>query len=412
VKLERFTDNFSIRTAEALEDYAKKTDTESARLEALKLKLLSASAVTSIASGPNPDANLLDLVAVATLTRMAVEERWLKATNKPPLELWLSTGRELETNVWQLAAGELAPAHVKELRSTIDSWLLQNPQARGTFFVRPQEFVSTMVHEDKAVTDANSVFNMMNLDPTAGLDPAVREITKTRLLAERAMFTFQRMPFLLRLQTELVTYQVTEQPAIRLALTNTALLANSADRISRATESVSQTAAQLPERISIERKEILASLDQQEGKLRDLTAQVDLALQSGEKMSTSLNTTLGTFDVLMKRFGVGEPGTNAPSDTNSPPFNILDYGQVADRVGAMAKDINALVSSVNQSVPQIERLSQQATGDAQKVVERGFRLGLVLIGLLLAGALLVGIVYRLLAEKISRSGRTPQASTG
>jgi hypothetical protein len=409
VRIDRFTDNFSLRTAEALEDYAKKTGTESALIESLQFRLGSASAVTSIASGPNPNANLMDMVAVVTLSRMAVEDRWMKATNQPALEPWLATSRELETNIWQLAASEWTPAYVKELHETIDRWIAQNPQARGTFFVRPQEFASMVVHKDKVETDVHSVFSMVNLDPTAGLDPAVREITKTRLLAERAMFTFQRMPYLLRLQTELLAYRLTDQPEVRLALTNTTLLADSADRISRATESVSQTAAQLPDRISTERKEILAALDQQEGKLRDLSAQVDHALQSGEKMSTSLNTTIGTFDGLMKRFGVGKPTTNAPPDTNSPPFNILDYGQVADRVGAMAKDINTLVNSVNQSVPQLERLSQNSTADAQKVVDRAFHLGLVLIAVLLTGAVLAGLVYRFFAEMLKRRGNPSSA---
>ena len=73
---------------------------------------------------------------------------------------------------------------------------------------------------------------LVNLDPTAGLDPAVREITQTRLMAERAMFTMQRMPFLLRLQTELLTYQLSDQSPIRQALADTTLLAGSADRIS------------------------------------------------------------------------------------------------------------------------------------------------------------------------------------
>jgi len=90
----------------------------------------------------------------------------------------------------------------------------------------------------------------------------------------------------------------------------------------------------LPDRISMERKAILLALDPQVGKLRDLTAKVDQALVSGEKMSTSLNTTLITFTGLMKLFGVGEPPTNSALDTNSPPFKILDYGQVADHVGA------------------------------------------------------------------------------
>lgn len=411
-QIERFTDNFTLRTTQALDDYAQKVGTESARIEALQLKLLSASAVTSIASGPHPTANLLDLVAVVTLSRMAVEERCTKAANGSAYELWLATGRVLESNVWQLAAIELKPAHLAELRETIIQYWRQNPEAHATFFARPQEFVSLAEHSRKQGADLTSVFSLIDLDPTSGLDPAVREVTQTRLLAERAMFTLQRLPFLLRWQTELLAYELAGQPEVRLALTNTSRLADSADRISRATESASQTAALLPDRVSTERKEILAALDQQEGKLRELAAQVDRALESGAKMSTSLDTTIGAFDTLMKRFGVGEPSTNAAPaapDTNSPPFNILDYGQVADRVAAMAKEINTLVVTVNQSVPQIQRLSQQTSADAQQVVDRGFHLGLVLIAVLLIGGVLAGLLYRVLLEKLKRRGRSDSA---
>jgi hypothetical protein len=73
----------------------------------------------------------------------------------------------------------------------------------------------------------------------------------------------------------------------------------------------------------------------------------------------------------------------------------------------MAKDLNTLVSSVNQNVPQIERLSQTATGDAQKVVDHAFHLGLVLIAVLLAGLVIAGVVYRSFAERLKRTGRPP-----
>jgi hypothetical protein len=411
IQIERFTDSFFLETVQALDDYANKSGNESDRLEALQLKLVSISAVTSIASGPNPNANLLDLVAVVTLGRMAVEQRWTKATNQPAFDQWLSTSRHLESNVWQLAALELKPAHIKELRETIQQWSENNPQARDSFFARPQEFATMVVHQQRKQTDRSSVFSLVDLDPLSGLDPAVREITQSRMLAERAMSTLQRMPFLLRFQTELLAYRLSDQPQMRLALSNVTLLAGSADRITRATESVSQTAAQLPDRISLERKEILLALDQQEGKLRDLSAKVDQALQSGEKMSTSLNTTLVTFTGLMKLFGVGEPSTNSTVDTNSPPFNILDYGQVADQVGTMAKDINTLVASVNQSVPQIQALSHSATVDAQKVVDRAFRLGLVLIAFLLTGAVLAGLVYRFFSEKLKQAECAAPADT-
>jgi hypothetical protein len=116
-------------------------------------------------------------------------------------------------------------------------------------------------------------------------------------------------------------------------------------------------------------------------------------------MTASLSIAITNFDALMKRFGVGEPSTNSVSDTNTLPFNILDYGTTAERIGGMAKDLNGLISSVQQSVPQVERLSQQATGEAQKVADHLFRLGLVLIVVLLAGAVVAGLAYRWLVYR-------------
>jgi hypothetical protein len=128
---------------------------------------------------------------------------------------------------------------------------------------------------------------------------------------------------------------------------------------------------------------------------------------SGDKMSSSLNTTRGTFDALMKRFGVGETNSPEPTNPSSPPFNILDYSKAADHVGAMANDVNTFVSSVNQSVPQLERLSQKVAADTQNLVTHGFRLGLVLIAVLLIGAVLAGLDYRFFAERIIRSAHKP-----
>jgi hypothetical protein len=402
VQIQRFTDNFNLLTTKALDEYAARSGTDAARREALQLKLLSLSTVTSIASGPRPNANLLELVAVVTLTRPAVEDRWRQAADPSVWEPWLATSRVLETNVWRLAASALKPEFIDELKKTITEWSRNNPEARSAFLVRPQEFAALAVHKPEGSKAMSSVFSLVDLDPTSGLDPAVREVTEVRLLAERAMFTMQRIPFLVRWQAELMAYEIGDQPQIHQVITNSTLLAASADRLSRAAESVSQTAAQLPDRISNERKEILAALDQQEGKLKDLATEIDRVMESSAKMSTSLNTTLLTFDALMKRFGVGEPSTHAVRDTNSPPFNILDYGQVADRVAVMAKEVNALVASVDRGVPQLERLTQQAASDAQKVVDRGFRLGLILVVALVGGGLAAALAYRFVSEKWRR----------
>jgi hypothetical protein len=409
LQVQRFADEYSALNTTAIDEYARRVGTEAARIDGLKWKLRASAAAVSIASGPHPKANLLDIVTLATLTRMTIEDYAAQATNAGAFQAWLDAARILETNVWTLAATALKPPQIEELRGAIHGWHDRNPEVRSTFFARPQEYASMVKTAPAKGAEITSVFSLMNLDPTAGLDPAVREVTLTRLFAERAMFTAQRMPFLLRVQAELLTAEVAQQPEMQRVLTNATRFSDSADRISRATESVSQTAAQLPDRIAAERQAILAALDQQEGKLKALAAEVDRALESGEKMSTSLNTTITTFDALMKRFGVGEPKTNAAPATNSASFNVLDYGQVATQVGAMAKEINALVASVDRSLPQLTRLSEQAGADAERVVDRAFRFGLVLIVVLLAGSVLAGLLYRFLANKLNRAARPPPA---
>lgn len=118
-------------------------------------------------------------------------------------------------------------------------------------------------------------------------------------------------------------------------------------------------------------------------------------------MSDSLNVTITNFDTLMKRFGVGEPDTNsaAAADTNSPPFNILDYGKVADQIGGMARELNVLLTTANQNATQLTRLSDEATAKVDHAVDRAFRRGVMLIVIFLVGSVLAGLVYHALRRK-------------
>jgi hypothetical protein len=402
-QLQRFADNFLAWGGQGLDKSAERLGTEAGREQVLRIKLLLGSSLLSIVSGPNPNANLLDLVCVTVLTRMSIEDYWMHTTNGAAFQPWLDVSRVLETNVWDLAARFLEPAHVAELRAAIKEGYARtpDPEVRSAFFARPYTFTAMVSAAQGKEAPKGSVFSLVSLDPTAGLDPAVREVTQSRLFAERAMYTAQRMPFLLRLQGELLAYEVAEQPAARLVLSNSAQLSDSAERISRAAESLAQTVGQLPDRISAERKEVLAALESQQGPLRDLVSGVDRALVSGEKMSSSLTVTLTNAQGLVNQL--------KPS-TNRPPFNILDYAKTAEEIDAMAQNLNKLVGSLNQSEPEIQRLSRQASGEMEREVARGFWLGLVLIAVLLIGAGLAGLVCRFFAEKLwprAAAGKSP-----
>ena len=89
----------------------------------------------------------------------------------------------------------------------------------------------------------SSVFNLLAIDPLAGLDPATRELANTRLFAERGMFLARHMPTLVRWETELLVIQTAEMPQMEKLLANTTQLSESADRFSL-------TAEQLPGLIS------------------------------------------------------------------------------------------------------------------------------------------------------------------
>ena len=394
-KLLRFADEFSTRMTLGIDGLRRGTNAPDPA-EVLQAKITFATEIYSIASGPNAIADLLDMTVFVTVTRAALEEYWQPKFFGESVQPLLEGCRNSETNIWQITATVLKPAQQAELRQAIEAWRRQNPVPETVMAARALGITARVAQANPAkASTANSVFNLLNLNPLAGLDPVTAQIAETRLFAERALFVAQHMPTILRWQTELLAVKAVDMPAVRQMVTNSTEIAASAERFARVAE-------QLPGQIATEREAILKALQLQEQSLTPLVNDVRETLAVGAQMSTSLNTTLGTFTALMKLFGVGEPTTNAPPDTNSPPFNILDYGQTAERVGAMAKDINTLVTSVNQSVPQVQRLSQTATAEAQKVVDRGFRLGLVLIAVLLIGAVLAGLVYRFFAEKLKR----------
>jgi hypothetical protein len=396
VELQRYADDFIGRTAAALDEYARRVATPDARSEALGWKLVLGSSAIGIASSPNPTANLLDFLGLTTLMRIVLEEHWLKTAHGPAFQPWLDASRTLEANAWKLAEGILKPEQQQELRDAIRQWREENPKVHSTVLARPREFVEVIRGGGGKTQMPGSVFSVVGLDPTAGLDPAVREVTRTRLFAERAMFTAQRMPLLLRWHIELLADQLLHGPEVTTALTNAARLAESADRVSRAAESASQTAAQLPDRITAERKAILAALETQEGRLRDLSVEIERTLAAGENMSASLNTTITAFDALMKRFGVGDPATNAAPDTNSPPFNILDYARTAGQIATMAKELDGLIQNagstldspaLNQRLRELGAIAERAKADAKSVLNHAFLLGAGLVLLTFACAL-------------------------
>ncbi len=390
----RFADTYVATVAQACDDVAAKTTNSDMRLTMLRWKLGQATSAYTDATGQNPAVNALDMLVLTTMARMVVEEYGVETYGDAILPL-LAAQRNLETNAWTLAGGVLKPSQQQELRDLIQEWRAKHPHQRYIGPIRFREFVAALGKvPTKAASGPTSIFSLLYLDPLAGLDPTAAAIEETRELGERAMYYSQRMPMLLSWQVEVVAYQLAGQPESQQIL-------DDANRLAASAETFAKTTQQLPQLVNDQRQ---AGIQQLLDGLKAQNTDVRGTLNAGGDAATAINNAIQSLTQFVRLVSPTNSGP-ASASTNSHPFNVLDYGTAASQIGAAANNLNALLATINQSVPQLAQLQQQTAADANRVVDHAFQRGLILILVLLIGSVVAGLTYRFLANRMGRDGR-------
>lgn len=387
----RFADEYAMRMSSGVDKLRHGTSPLS-RTEVLEAKIALATETCSIASGPNAVAGLLDMTVFVTVTRMSLEDYWQPQVFGESAQPLLGYARSAETEIWRIAATVLTPEQQAELHRAIEAWHRQNPLPESVVATRGLGFASQIAPTSReAEARPGSVFSLLRVDPLAGMDPAVRELAETRLFAERALFVAQQMPRLLRWQTELLSANAVQLPAVQQLVTNSTQMADAVERFAAVAET-------LPAQVSSERAAIVQALAAQEKEVASL-------MISGTQMSGSLNTTLTTFDALMKRFGVGETNHVASPTAHTEPFRIQDYTDTAAQLEATARQLTELLVTLDQTIGstnlaklsgQVAPVVQQAQAGGKDVVDYAFRKGVLLVLI----ALVAALIYRLLATRM------------
>jgi len=406
-QLLRFAGEYSARITFGVDKLHRETNEAANAAERLHWKIALTTETLSIASGPNAVASLLDMTVFVTVTRSVMEDYWQPAVFGASAQPLVEGCRTAETNIWALAGKILTAQQQKEFRKTIELWRSQNPQPEVVLAARASGFASRIVAAHKEDTaPADSVSGLLSVDPLAGMEPAVREVTQTRLLAERGLFVARQMPNILRWQTELLSLNTMAIPAVRQLITNSTQISSSVERFVALGE-------KLPGQISSERQEILKALEAQEQKLTPLVSEVRQTLATGSLMSTSLNVTLTTFDALMKRFGVGETNDARPARTNAAPFRIQDYGQTAAQLEATARQLTALLVTLDQTIgstnlaqlsAQVGPAVQKAEAGGKAITDYAFRKALLFLWIACGAVLITLLVFRFLCARLVSSG--------
>ena len=411
-KLLRFADEFFMRMIAGVDKLQRGTNALEPA-ETLKWKIMLGTETCSIASGPNAVADVLDMTVFVTVTRAGLEDYWQPKVFGKSAQPMLDGCRHAETEIWRLASTVLKPEQQAELRQAIEVWRQQNPFTETGLAAPTLGFASQVAQASQSkTTTAGSVFDLLNLDPLAGLDPVTRQIAETRLFAERALYVTQKLPMLLRWQTELLSLNALAMPEMQQLVANSTEIAASVERFARVAE-------QLPGQVSTEREEILKALQSQEKNLTPLVNEVRQTLTAGSQMSTSLNTTLTTFDALMKRFGVGETNQAGPPDTNSAPFRIQDYGQTAVQLEGAARQLTKLLDTLDRTIgstnllqlsAQVAPAVQQAQTGGKEIVDYAFWKGILLLVIACGAVLVTVLLYRFLRARLTPATSSKSAS--
>ena len=404
LKVMRFADDYTGRISDPIAKLDLQSTPPEVRLRAHNWRVSQATAAYTIASGANPTINALDMVVLATLSRIVVEDRLIEDYGERARAL-LDAHRHLEQQSWSLVDGVLNADQAKEVRAAIDRWRAENPTTRSVAQVRFADFAALELRRGKEQQESNGLFGFIGLDPLSNLDPAVRELEQTRQLAERTIYYLQRAPSLLDMEIERLVYQLAAMPEAERTLANI-------DRLSLAAEAMGQLSARAPEIIASERHaiitELASALHAEQDRLQPLLVSVRDVLNAGTQTSQSVTGTVTALDAFVARFQPAEP---APANAATPkrPFDITEYAATARDLAAAAERVQALLAQLNTSSKDVERVTRAATQEVNGIIDHVFKLALVLILVLGFVTVLCALLYRYWSPRLPsvRMARVP-----
>lgn len=400
----RFADNMVASVSMAVEKLQREGQPIQ-RAELLRIKLSVATDVYGLASGSNALANMVGMTVLTSVARSRVEDYWMPKVYGNSAEPALNALRAREKEIWALANRVLKPDMQAELRSAIGKWRKKSAMTTGNL----QAFASISLVDEVVRDNQNergrflpsSVFALLNLDPLAGLDPATRELAETRLFAERALFTGQRMPQLISWQMELFAMHATSTPQVQEMVSSTAQIASVSDRLARTVE-------QLPAQISAERDKLVSALRTEKQGLSELSRNFGQTFKDGGNMAGATDKALQTFQGLLTQLD------KRPSDPHAKPFEIMDYAATALEINRMSLRLTELLKTLQVTLDPANLAKLSAEADAltlktqqrsQAVVDYAFQKAMSLVALTALIVLASGLLFQWLSAKI----RAPRA---
>jgi hypothetical protein len=387
----RFADEYRTAVVGAVNQIQAAEVTAEQRLLLQTWKVTQVEAVYIDASGPNPALNSVDIVVLATLSRMVIDD--VSGQFGDRTSFLQKTHHELEDGAWKVAQSFLSDAQAAQLRDLIARWRAQNPKVRSVIATHFMEFARSIGEaEPEQAEHSGSIFSIVNLDPLAGLDPAVQQLAQTRNLAERAIFYFQRMPYVVGQRAEQITYQLAVQPEAKEMLA-------SLQRVSYLGSAANTLASNLPTTLDKQREALISQLSReiasQRAAVGEMSGNLRLTLEAGTATADAMNSMLHSLTQLTAQFAPGRPAALSPARPSGPPLDIRNLTEALRAATETARQLTVLTQQLNTSAPTVR---SQMDGFVDNTVKKV----LLMVGVLIFGTFVLALTYRAIVLRMQR----------
>jgi hypothetical protein len=399
----QFADTFITSVTQTLDQLKKPDGSAINRYDQVKLKSRLTTDMIALVSGSNQIGNLVETLVYVESLRISIESTALpsaKNFNVLPLLIVL---RQREDNLKEIVRDVLTPVRMAQLQAAIEDWRKNRPSTDfdlSTFasFSLVNEVIANT--ESKSAQSSNNVFALLDLDPLAGLDPAARELTETRLFGERALFLGKRMPQLMKYEMELLTMRTADTQEVQAMVANSTQLATAADRFS-------QTLAQFPGMIRSEREQWIRDFHSEQKGLLELTQQAEKVTNGSARTAEWAERAIQSFNRSLELIN------GRPKKPDARPFDIREYTDAATRIEGMSQRMTTLLLELQSSVDGLDTkkfadltdtVTAQTRQRSEAMVEYTYQKGLRFVFLVCLMAsltfLLTALIYtRLLRKK-------------
>ncbi len=396
-KCMRFADEYVGKVVEETSRFQRTVVDPEVRKVVAGWVLSQANSAYTTAAGENAMVSALDLVTLAVLSRMVIEDSLVPRFPSESAPL-LALHRQMEEEAWQLVDDFLTESQIQDFHDIVAKWRARNPRvSTSVVFVHFLDFASEIGRPAPGETARRgNLFGLLGIDPMEGLDPAVRQIEQTRLLAERLIYYMQRLPYVVSLQVERMTSDMLYRPEVRELLADT-------DRISHSVERFAGVAEDLPDTFARERQAIIDQfanvLVAQEAMLRPMLVELRQALEAGDGMAVSVDGVVKSMDTLLARWPSPPPGA-APSPPGKP-FDITEYTQAAAEFTRTANELRQLLATLNTQAPALANTVGSTIDQGRSLIDYLALRIAALIAMLIGGTLAATLAYRYFAVQMN-----------